>query len=60
MFDADIESGDHLERMDPVFLLMGAKLWHMEAQGCGVSAKLANNYILAINNIATSEVLNMD
>jgi 3-hydroxyisobutyrate dehydrogenase len=46
--------------MEPVFLLMGNKVRHMEAQGCGVPAKLANNCILTINNIATSEVLNMD
>ena len=60
MFGAPSESGNNLaERIKSILLLMGEKTWHMGDQGCGVSSKLCNNYILAINNIATSEALNM-
>lgn len=48
-----------VERVQSILLLMGKKAWHMGDQGCGVASKLRNNYILAINNIATSEALNM-
>lgn len=59
MFGANPEDGELLERVKAVLLLMGKKAWHMGDQGCGVSAKLANNYILAINNIATAEAMNL-
>lgn len=38
---------------------MGKKVIHCGAQGTGLSAKLANNYLLAINNIATAEAMNL-
>ena len=51
---------------DPVFpwvenalKLMGEKIWYLGPQGAGVSAKLANNYALAINNIAAAEAMNL-
>lgn len=59
MFGASSQPGGHVERIKSVLLLMGKKTWHMGEQGAGVSSKLANNYILAINNIATAEALNM-
>lgn len=60
MFGAPSESGDELvEHIQSILLLMGKHAWHMGDQGCGVSSKLCNNYILAINNIATAEALNM-
>jgi len=42
-----------------ILLLMGKKVWHMGPQGTGLSGKLANNYALAINNIATAEAMNL-
>ncbi|PSR73367.1 6-phosphogluconate dehydrogenase [Coniella lustricola] len=38
---------------------MGASVLHCGAQGAGLSAKLANNYLLAITNIATAEAMNL-
>ncbi|KAJ5158178.1 3-hydroxyisobutyrate dehydrogenase [Penicillium coprophilum] len=59
MYGTPVQSPEFINRVESVLQLMGTKVWHMGGQGCGVSAKLANNYILAINNIATSEALNM-
>ena len=39
--------------------LMGKKILHLGPQSSGLKGKLANNYILAINNIATAEAMNM-
>jgi 3-hydroxyisobutyrate dehydrogenase len=36
---------------------MGRRVLHCGPQGAGLSAKLANNYLLAINNIATAEAM---
>lgn len=38
---------------------MGKKVLHCGDQGAGLSGKLANNYLLAINNIATAEAMNL-
>ena len=38
---------------------MGKKVWHLGAQGAGLSGKLANNYALAINNIGAAEAMNL-
>jgi 3-hydroxyisobutyrate dehydrogenase len=38
---------------------MGKRVLHCGAQGAGLSAKLANNYLLAIENIATAEAMNL-
>ncbi|KAL2827560.1 6-phosphogluconate dehydrogenase [Aspergillus cavernicola] len=59
MFGASSQTGDLVDRVKAILLLMGKKAWHMGAAGTGVSAKLANNYILAINNIATAEAMNL-
>ncbi|KAL3454305.1 6-phosphogluconate dehydrogenase [Aspergillus insuetus] len=59
MFGASSRTGELVERVKPILLHMGKKAWHMGAAGTGVSAKLANNYILAINNIATAEAMNL-
>lgn len=48
-----------LERIRSVLLLVGDKIWHMGDQSTGVRSKIANNYILSINNIATAEAMNM-
>jgi 3-hydroxyisobutyrate dehydrogenase len=59
MFGASSKSGGLIERVESVLLLMGKRVWHLGEQGSGVSGKLANNYILAINNIATAEAMNL-
>lgn len=48
-----------LPRVEPVLLRMGKRVLHCGAQGTGLSAKLANNYLLAVNNIATAEAMNL-
>lgn len=59
MFGASSQTNHLVERVKAVLLLMGKKAWHLGEQGTGVSGKLANNYILAINNIATAEAMNL-
>ncbi|CAG8949208.1 hypothetical protein HYFRA_00004831 [Hymenoscyphus fraxineus] len=48
-----------VSRLEPILLMMGKKMLHCGSQGAGLSGKLANNYLLAINNIATAEAMNM-
>ena len=59
MFGAPSQSDELIGRVRGILSLMGKKAWHLGDSGSGVSAKLANNYILAINNIATAEAMNM-
>ncbi|KAF7591530.1 hypothetical protein BBP40_001468 [Aspergillus hancockii] len=59
MFGASSQTGQLVERVQSVLTLIGKRAWHMGGSGTGVSAKLANNYLLAINNIATAEVMNL-
>ncbi|OHF00425.1 3-hydroxyisobutyrate dehydrogenase [Colletotrichum orchidophilum] len=49
----------HLSTIEPTLLRMGRRVLHCGPQGTGLSAKLANNYLLAINNIATAEAMNL-
>jgi 3-hydroxyisobutyrate dehydrogenase len=48
-----------LPRVEPILLRMGKRVLHCGPQGAGLSAKLANNYLLAIENIATAEAMNL-
>ncbi|KAK3943330.1 3-hydroxyisobutyrate dehydrogenase [Diplogelasinospora grovesii] len=48
-----------VSRIEPILLRMGKRVLHCGPQGTGLSAKLANNYLLAINNIATAEAMNL-
>jgi 3-hydroxyisobutyrate dehydrogenase-like beta-hydroxyacid dehydrogenase len=48
-----------ISRIEPILLKMGKKVLHCGDQGAGLSGKLANNYLLAINNIATAEAMNL-
>lgn len=48
-----------LPRIEPILLMMGKRVLHCGEQGAGLSGKLANNYLLAINNIATAEAMNL-
>lgn len=50
---------EDMPKITEVLLLMGRKVWHMGPQGTGLSGKLANNYALAINNIACAEAMNL-
>lgn len=59
MFGASPQSKDFIERIKSILSLMGKKTLHIGEQGAGVVGKLANNYILAINNIATAEAMIM-
>ncbi|RAH73286.1 NAD(P)-dependent oxidoreductase [Aspergillus aculeatinus CBS 121060] len=59
MFGATSQTGQFIDRVRSVLSLMGKNAWHMGAPGAGVSGKLVNNYILAINNIATAEAMNL-
>ncbi|KAK2614187.1 hypothetical protein N8I77_001036 [Diaporthe amygdali] len=50
---------DLVPRIEPILRRMGKNVLHCGKQGTGLSAKLANNYLLAINNIATAEAMNL-
>jgi 3-hydroxyisobutyrate dehydrogenase len=52
-------SDETVARVEPTLLRMGRKVLHCGEQGTGLSAKLANNYLLALNNIATAEAMNL-
>jgi 3-hydroxyisobutyrate dehydrogenase-like beta-hydroxyacid dehydrogenase len=49
----------NLSRIEPILLMMGRRVLHCGEQGAGLSGKLANNYLLAINNLATAEAMNL-
>ena len=54
--------GSPPELVDPVTAVlknMGARVMHLGPPTSGLKGKLANNYLLAINNIATAEAMNM-
>ncbi|USP75950.1 putative 3-hydroxyisobutyrate dehydrogenase, mitochondrial [Curvularia clavata] len=42
-----------------VLSLMGRRVVHLGGPGAGLKGKLANNYLLALNNIATAEAMSM-
>lgn len=48
-----------VSRVEAALLKMGKRVVYCGPQGAGLSGKLANNYLLAINNIATAEALNL-
>lgn len=48
-----------LDRIESVLQMMGKRVFHLGDQGAGVSGKIANNYLLALNNIATAEAMNI-
>nr|OQO18381.1 hypothetical protein B0A51_13181 [Rachicladosporium sp. CCFEE 5018] len=48
-----------LERATEVLMMMGKRVIHLGPQGSGLKGKLANNYLLALNNVATCEAMNM-
>ena len=50
---------EHVERATSVLSFMGKRIVHLGDQGAGLCGKLANNYLLALNNIATAEAMSM-
>lgn len=46
-------------RVSELLMLMGKRVIHLGPQTSGLKGKLANNYLLALNNIATAEAMNM-
>jgi len=50
---------EFVDRVTQILSMMGRRVLHMGDQGAGLKAKLANNYLLALNNIATAEAMNM-
>lgn len=46
-------------KVEDVLLMMGKRVVHLGPQSSGLKGKLANNYLLALNNIATCEAMNM-
>ncbi len=59
MLGASSRTGQLVERVRPILELMGSRVLHMGEQGMGLSGKLANNYLLAVSNIATAEAMNL-
>ncbi|KAF2857317.1 3-hydroxyisobutyrate dehydrogenase-like protein [Piedraia hortae CBS 480.64] len=48
-----------VEQATAVLSMMGKRVVHLGPPTSGLKAKLANNYLLALNNIATAEALNL-
>lgn len=48
-----------LPRVAPALSHMGSRVLHCGPPGSGLAGKLANNYLLAISNIATAEAMNL-
>ena len=59
MLGASTRSGGLVHRVRPILEMMGSRVWHLGGQGAGLSGKLANNYLLAVSNIATAEAMNL-
>ncbi|KAL8686475.1 MAG: hypothetical protein Q9218_007081 [Villophora microphyllina] len=51
--------GKLVARVTPILEMMGSRVIHMGESGMGLAGKLANNYLLAISNIATAEAMNL-
>lgn len=50
---------DMVDRVSEILSLMGKRVVHLGPPTSGLKGKLANNYLLALNNIATCEAMNM-
>lgn len=48
-----------VDRTTTILSLMGKRVVHLGPQTSGLKGKLANNYLLALTNIATAEAMNM-
>ena len=52
-------AAEDVQKATDVLSLMGRRVVHLGEQGAGLKGKLANNYLLALNNIATAEAMSM-
>ena len=52
-------SPDLVDRVQGVLSMMGKRVVHLGPQTSGLKGKLANNYLLALTNVATCEAMNM-
>jgi 3-hydroxyisobutyrate dehydrogenase-like beta-hydroxyacid dehydrogenase len=59
MVGASTRTGGLVARVKPILGHMGARVLHLGGQGAGLAGKLANNYLLAVSNIATAEAMNL-
>lgn len=59
MLGASSRSGALVARATAALQFMGRKVVYLGEQGMGLSAKLANNYLLAITNIAVAEAMHL-
>ncbi|KAH7063333.1 NAD binding domain of 6-phosphogluconate dehydrogenase-domain-containing protein [Macrophomina phaseolina] len=50
---------DIIDRVREILSMMGKRTVHLGPASSGLKGKLANNYLLAINNIATAEAMNL-
>ena len=50
---------DLVPRVEEILAKMGRRVLHLGEQGAGLKGKLANNYLLALNNVATAEAFNI-
>lgn len=50
---------DIVSRVTEILSLMGKRVVHLGPPTSGLKGKLANNYLLALNNVATCEAMNM-
>ncbi|KAF2143627.1 uncharacterized protein K452DRAFT_246885 [Aplosporella prunicola CBS 121167] len=48
-----------VDRAKEILSMLGKRVIHLGPQGSGLHGKLANNYLLMLNNIATAEAMNM-
>ncbi|KAI9736440.1 MAG: hypothetical protein M1818_006174 [Claussenomyces sp. TS43310] len=48
-----------VSRIEAILHMMGKRVLYCGEQGAGLAGKLANNYLLAINNIGTAEAMNL-
>ncbi|KAF1846681.1 uncharacterized protein K460DRAFT_367423 [Cucurbitaria berberidis CBS 394.84] len=48
-----------VQKATGVLSFMGRRVLHLGGQGAGLKGKLANNYLLALNNVATAEAMSM-
>lgn len=50
---------DIIDRVREILSMVGKRTVHLGPASSGLKGKLANNYLLAINNIATAEAMNL-
>ena len=49
----------HVKELNGIFKAVGNTIIHVGETGCGLKAKLVNNYMAMINNVVTGETLSL-